>query len=408
MHRPPPGRTVSVRTQSEPFRAFVPAPLPPKPPLVWSVALRRRCDDALVALGRLDAVSSMLPNAQLVLDGFVRKEAVLSSQIEGSQSSLADLLLYEIGEQPGVPMDDAREVSRCVDAMMHGVERLRGGFPISLRLLREMHAVLLDHPRGMGKAPGEFRRSQVWIGGSRPGTAVFVPPPADQLAPCLDAFERFLHDDPEPTSPLVRAALAHVQFETIHPFLDGNGRIGRLLIVLQLVADGLLREPLLYPSVFFKAHRPLYYELLNDVRVNGDWERWLDFFADAVASTAAQAVNTAQSLLALVAADRERITGLGRASPSAWALHEALQKQPIATVAALVAVTGLTPATINKTLVHLQRLGIVAPLNDRQRGRVFAYSAYVDLITAEPESPGSPGAAAAIGKRKPRRAVRAT
>jgi Fic family protein len=383
MHRPPPGRTIKVSTQGEPFQAFVPAPLPPVPPIVWSAGLRRRFDDALVALGRLDAVSSMLPNAELLLYSFVRKEAVLSSQIEGTQSSLADLLLFEIDQQPGVPLDDTREVSRCVAAMAHGIERLRSGFPLSLRLLRETHRVLLDHPRGVGKAPGEFRRTQVWLGGTRPGNAAFVPPPAAHLDECLHDFERFLHDDPEPTSPLVRAALAHVQFETIHPFLDGNGRIGRLLIVLQLVADGLLHEPLLYPSLFFKTHRSLYYELLNGVRVNGDWERWLDFFAEAVAATATQAVQTAQGLLALVAEDRERLAALGRAAPSAWQLHEALQRQPVASAAALGAATGLTPATVNKTIAHLQRLGVVDELTERQRGRIFAYRRYVNLLNAE-------------------------
>jgi Fic family protein len=382
MRRSPPGQTVVVSTQGEPFRAFVPAPLPPKPPLEWSAALRMRFDSALVALGRLDAVTALLPNAELVLYGFVRKEAVLSSQIEGTQSSLADLLLYEIDEQPGVPIDDAREVSRCVAAMAHGLQRLRGGFPLSLRLLREMHAVLLDQARGHGKAPGEFRRSQVWVGGTRPGNAVFVPPPADKLADCLDRFERFLHDQPEPTPPLVKAALAHVQFETIHPFLDGNGRIGRLLIVLQLVADGLLREPLLYPSLFFKTHRALYYDLLNDVRLTGDWERWLDFFAEGIAASATQALHTAQALLALVSADRDRLVTLGRPAASALALHQALQKQPVATAAALVAATGLAPATVNKALVHLQRAGVVSEITDRRRGRVFTYGRYVDLINA--------------------------
>lgn len=383
MHRPPPGRVVTVSTAGERFRAFVPAPLPVQPPIEWSPALRRRFDDALVALGRLDAVSSMLPNAQLLLYSFVRKEAVLSSQIEGTQSSLADLLLFEADEQPGVPLEDAHEVSRCVAAMAHGLARLRSGFPLSLRLLREVHAVLLDHPRGRGKAPGEFRRSQVWLGGTRPGNAVFVPPPAEHLADCLNAFERFLHDEPEPTSPLLRAALAHVQFETIHPFLDGNGRIGRLLIVLQLVAGGLLKEPLLYPSLFFKAHRPLYYELLNAVRLHGDWERWLDFFAEGVATSAAQAVQTAQSLLALVAADRERIATLGRAAPSAWQLHEALQRQPVATASVLGTASGLTAATVNKTLVHLQRLGVVDEVTARQRGRVFTYRDYVATLNEE-------------------------
>jgi len=383
MRRPPPGHNVTFSTQGEAFQAFVPVPLPPQPPLQWSPALRRRFDDALVALGRLDAVSSMLPNAELVLSSFVRKEAVLSSQIEGTQSSLADLMLYEIDEQPGVPLDDAHEVSRCVAAMSHGIERLRGGFPLSLRLLREMHAALLDHPRGKGKTPGAFRRSQAWLGGTRPGNAAFVPPPAQALPECLGHFERFLHDDPEPTSPLVRAALAHVQFETIHPFLDGNGRIGRLLIVLQLVADGVLREPLLYPSLFFKTHRALYYELLNDVRVNGDWERWLDFFAEAITASAAQAVRTAQALLALVSSDRERLATLGRAAASASTLRQALQRQPVATAASLCAATGLTAATVNKTLSHLQRIGVVEELTARQRGRVFAYAAYVALLNAE-------------------------
>ncbi|HRH89849.1 MAG TPA: Fic/DOC family N-terminal domain-containing protein, partial [Rubrivivax sp.] len=245
MRRTPPGTYVEVAAAGERFRAFVPAALPPEPPVQWSSALRRRFDDALVALGRLDALSAHLPNASLLLYSFVRKEAVLSSQIEGTQSSLADLLLYEIDEQPGVPVEDAREVSRCVAALEHGLASLRGGLPLSMRLLRGMHEVLMAHPGGRGKTPGELRRSQVWIGGTRPGNAAFVPPPANTLAECLKPFERFLNDEPEPTPPLIKAALAHVQFETIHPFLDGNGRLGRLLIVLQLVADGVLREPML-------------------------------------------------------------------------------------------------------------------------------------------------------------------
>jgi Fic family protein len=385
MKRPLPGHYLTVSTQGEPFRAFVPAPLPPQPPLVWSAALRRRFDDALLAVGRLDALSGLLPNAELLLYSFVRKEAVLSSQIEGTQSSLSDLLLFEADELPGVPVDDAREVSRCVAAMAHGLERLRGGFPLSLRLLRDMHAVLLDHPQGRGKTPGAFRRSQVWIGGTRPGNAVFVPPPAAQLTDCLDKLERFLHDEPEPTSPLVKAALAHLQFETIHPFLDGNGRIGRLLIVLQLVADGVLREPMLYPSLFFKKHRSLYYQLLNDVRETGDWERWLDFFAEGVHASATQAVQVAKTVLRLVQEDRARIAQLGRIAPSALKVHEALQRRPIATAAGLGAQTALTPATVNKALAHLERTGIVVELTSRQRGRVFAYQAYIEQIDSELE-----------------------
>ncbi|MFZ5655349.1 MAG: Fic family protein [Pseudomonadota bacterium] len=387
MRRPVPGRYLTVTTAGEPFQAFVPEPLPPEPPVVWSAALRRRFDAALVALGRLDAVTALLPNASLLLYSFVRKEAVLSSQIEGTQSSLADLLLYEIDEQPGVPMDDAREVSRCVAALEHGLQKLRGGLPLCTRLLCEMHKVLLTHPGGRGKTPGEVRRSQVWIGGTRPGNAVFVPPPADAVPLCLAALERFLNDEPEPVPPLIKAALAHVQFETIHPFLDGNGRLGRLLIVLQLVADGVLREPMLYPSLFFKTHRALYYELLNEVRLRGDWERWLDFFAEGIEVSATQGVATANALLALVNADRDRIAGLGRAAASALAVHQALQRQPIATSAALVKATRLTPATVNKSLAHLERIGIVGEVTNRQRGRVFSYRKYVQELAAELVAP---------------------
>lgn len=383
MHRPPPGEYRTVSTAGEPFRAFVPAALPPLPPIDWNPALRRRFDDALVALGRLDAVSTLLPNAALVLYSFIRKEAVLSSQIEGTQSSLADLLLYEIDEQPGVPVEDAQEVSRYVAALEHGLARLRGGFPLSLRLISEMHAVLLDHPQGRSKTPGEFRRSQVWIGGTRPGNAVFVPPPADAVADCLGDLERFLNDVPESTPPLIKAALAHVQFETIHPFLDGNGRIGRLLIVLQLVHDGLLREPLLYPSLFFKKHRPLYYELLNAVRLQGDWERWLDYFAEGIEQSATQAVATAKQLLALVDQDRDRIATLGRSATSALAVLQALQRQPVTSAAALVKATGLALATVNRMLVQLVDAGIVSELTQRQRDRIFSYRAYVDALNAE-------------------------
>ncbi len=383
MRRPTPGTYVQVATPGEKFRAFVPAPLPPDPPVAWSPALRRRFDDALVALGRLDALTAHLPNASLLLYSFVRKEAVLSSQIEGTQSSLADLLLYEIDEQPGVPVDDAREVSRCVATLEYGLKKLRGGLPLSMRLLSGMHEVLMSHPGGRGKTPGQVRRSQVWIGGTRPGNAAFVPPPANALPDCLGALERFLNDEAEPTPPLLKAALAHVQFETIHPFLDGNGRLGRLLIVLQLVADGVLREPMLYPSLYFKAHRPLYYELLNGVRLHGDWERWLDFFADGVQVSATQAVATANALLVLINTDRDRVAGLGRAARSALEVHQALQRQPIATSGSLVKITGLTAATVNKSLAHLETLGIVAELTNRQRGRVFSYRRYVDELAAE-------------------------
>lgn len=380
MRRPPPGRYIKVAAAGESFKAFVPAPLPPDPPIAWSSALRRRFDETLLALGRLDAQAAHLPNASLLLYSYVRKEAVLSSQIEGTQSSLSDLLLYEIDEQPGVPVDDVREVSRCVAALDHGLAKLRGGLPLSMRLLTGMHRVLLTHPRGGGKTPGELRRSQVWIGGTRPGNAAFVPPPASELANGLGSMERFLNDEPDITPPLLKAALVHVQFETIHPFLDGNGRLGRLLIVLQLVADRVLRIPMIYPSLFFKTHQALYYELLNEVRLHGDWERWLDFFAEGIETSAAQAANTANEVLALINADRTRIAGLGRAANSALAVHQALQKQPIASSNVLVRMTGLTPATVNKSLVHLEKLRVVAELTSKRRGRLFSYRQYIALL----------------------------
>ena len=382
------GRYIKVAGAGESFSAFVPALLPPRPAIEWSAPLRARFDNALVALGRLDAVTDLLPNAELLLYSFVRKEAVLSSMIEGTQSSLADLMLFEINEQPGVPMEDAREVSRYVAALEHGLTRLRSGFPLSMRLLCEVHAVLLGGGRGSKLTPGEFRRSQVWIGGTRPGNAVFVPPPANELADCLKHFERFLHDQPEPTPPLVKAALAHVQFETIHPFLDGNGRLGRLLIALQLAADGLMREPLLYLSLHFKAQRATYYELLNAVRLSGDWETWLEFFADAVAISATEAADAARRLLVLVAEDAHRIGQLGRASASASAVHRVLQEKPLGTAASIASATGLTAATINKSLAHLQRIGVVSELTSRQRGRVFSYTRYAEILNESMELPG--------------------
>jgi Fic family protein len=286
-----------------------------------------------------------------------------------------------------VPVGDAREVSRYVKALEHGLKRLRGGFPLSLRLIREVHEALMRSGRGGHLTPGEFRRSQVWIGGTRPGNAMFVPPPAGELAACLAPLEKFLHEPADSTPPLVKAALAHVQFETIHPFLDGNGRVGRLLIALQFAADGLLRQPLLYFSLHFKRHRATYYELLTRVREQGDWETWLEFFAEAVETTATQAASSARRLLELASADAVRIETLGRASASALAVHRALQRQPIATAASLGKVTGLTPATINKSLVHLERLKIVSELTDRKRDRIFSYTRYIGILNEDMSAP---------------------
>ena len=289
MKRPDFGRYAMSVAGSEEVRAFVPAPLPPVPPLELIGPVRAALDQALLALGRLDGAAAALPDAHLLLYTYVRKEAVLSSQIEGTQSTLDDLLTHELGEAPGVPVEDVAEVSRYVEAMNHGLRRLQANFPLSNRLLREMHEILLADGRGAEKTPGEFRRSQNWIGGSRPGNAAFVPPPPQDVDSCMGDLERFLHSD---TPPLVKAALAHVQFETIHPFLDGNGRIGRLLITLLLCHDRVLREPLLYSSLYLKQHRQQYYAELNAVRESGDFERWLEFFATAIRVSAEQATMT--------------------------------------------------------------------------------------------------------------------
>jgi Fic family protein len=372
----------------EKVQAFVPAPLPPRPPIDWTPQLRSKFDQALLALGRLDSVSTLLPDTSLFLYMYVRKEAVLSSMIEGTQSSLSDLLLFELDQKPGVPLDDVREVSNYVAALDHGLRLLEDGLPLSLRLFREIHGVLLSKGRGSNQTPGEFRRSQNWIGGTRPGNAAFVPPPADEVPECMSQLELFLHDKPESTPPLLKAALAHVQFETIHPFLDGNGRLGRLLITLLLCEQKVLREPMLYLSLYFKTHRPYYYELLNNVRMTGDWEAWLDFFAEAVIVTATQAVETAQQLLDLSNQDRDKISGMGRAAASTLQVHRALMEHPIATSGSLVAKTGITPATVNKALGHLEQLGIVKELTAQKRNRLFSYAGYIEIMSRGTELPG--------------------
>jgi Fic family protein len=382
------GHYVTISTVGEKARAFVPAPLPPKPAIEWTPELRSKFDQAWLSIGRLDSISTFLPDISLFLYMYVRKEAVLSSMIEGTQSSLSDLLLFELDIEPGVPMDDVREVSNYVAALDYGLKRLVEGFPLSLRLIREMHGVLLSRGRGSDQAPGEFRRTQNWIGGTRPGNAAFVPPPAEQVLECMGKLELFLHDQPEPTPALLKAALAHVQFETIHPFLDGNGRLGRLLITLLLCERKVLREPMLYLSLYFKTHRQYYYELLNNVRLTGDWEAWLDFFAEAVIVTAGQAVDSARQLIDLANEDRDRISRLGRATASTLRVHRALMERPITTSGWLVEKTGITPATVNKCLGHLERLGVVLELTLRKRNRLFSYVRYVEIMNQGTELPG--------------------
>ena len=381
------GDYVTISTVGERVQAFVPTPLPPEPPIDWNPDLRDKFDHALMALGRLDSTSTLLPDTLLFLYMYVRKEAVLSSMIEGTRSSISDLLLFELDQAPGVPLDDVQEVSNYVAALNHGLSRLAEGFPLCLRLIKEIHSILLSKGRGSHQSPGEFRRSQNWIGGTRPGNAAFVPPPPEKVLECMGKFERYLHDRPEHTPVLLKAALAHVQFETIHPFLDGNGRLGRLLITLLLCEHKALREPTLYLSLYFKTHRQYYYELLNEVRLMGNWEAWLDFFAEAVIITANQAVDTTRQLTGLSNGDRDKISGLGRAAASTLRVHRALLERPIATAGWLVKKTTISPATVNKCLNHLESLGIVSELTGRKRNRLFRYTRYIEIMNYGTGSP---------------------
>lgn len=364
----------------EQVRAFIPHPLPPQTPVDFPDTRQRLVERATLALGRLDSITLLLPDPNLFLYAYVRREAVLSSQIEGTQSSLADLLLFELEEAPGAPFDDVVEVSNYVAALEHGMARLSGGFPLSNRLIREMHTELLSRGRGSEKAPGEFRRTQNWVGGTRPGNAHFVPPPPSRIEDCMAALERFLHDEHTPYSTLVKAAFAHVQFETIHPFLDGNGRIGRLLIAFILHHGGVLSEPLLYLSLYFKQHRTEYYRLLDRVRAEGDWEAWLDFFLEGVEQTATNAVQTARRLVMLFKEDGERVQALGRAATSPLRLLQVLSERPIVTLNEVCRRTNLSFPTATKGIAVLVKLGIVRELTGQRRNRVFAYDRYLAIL----------------------------
>ncbi len=372
------GRYVVSSFGAETVRAYIPPPLPPVPPLDLG-RLLNPIEIANRELGRLDGVATVLPSTDLFIWMYVRKEALLSSQIEGTQSSLSDLLLYENDETPLVPLDDVMEVSNYVAAMNHGLARLQDGFPLSLRLIRELHDKLLSSGRGASKQPGEFRTSQNWIGGTRPGNALFVPPPPDQLMACLGALESFLHER-ETYPVLIRAALAHLQFETIHPFLDGNGRLGRLLITLMLCEDGALTKPTLYLSLYLKANRQRYYELLQIVREKGDWEAWVMFFLDGVAVTSRQGFETAQRLLRLFEAHESKIEGLGRSTASVLRLHSDLKRHPLLSVPVAAKRLGLSQPTVQSAVASLQDLGIVKETTGRQRGRLYSYTEYLAIL----------------------------
>ncbi|MCS6804886.1 MAG: Fic family protein [Acidobacteriota bacterium] len=380
MHRGSTGRYEVTATTGERVQAFIPDPLPPNPPLELTPQRQQLLERATLALGRLDSVTLLLPDPDLFLYSYVRREAVLSSQIEGTQSSLAQLLLFELEEAPGVPLDDVVEVSNYVAALDHGLKRLQEGFPLSNRLIREMHGILLSSGRGGEKSPGEFRRTQNWIGGTRPGNAQFVPPPPEYVQDCMADLERFIHGEDNPYPALIKAAPAHVQFETIHPFLDGNGRIGRLLIAFILHHERLLSLPLLYLSLYFKQHRSEYYRLLDQVRTGGDWEAWLDFFLEGVEQTATNAVETAKRLLALFQQDEQRIQTAGRAASTALRVFRVMCQRPLVNLNQVCERTGLSFPAAAKAMDALQRLGLVREITGRRRNRVFAYHDYLGIL----------------------------
>lgn len=375
------GRFIISRTSDEEVRAFVPNPLPPRPPLeLHKHAIIEQLERAQLALGRLDGMTRILPDISYFLYLYVRREAVLSSQIEGTQSSLSDLLLYECKEMPTVPLDDVQEVSNYVAALNHGLKSIRGGLPICSRLFKDTHKVLLTKGRGSNKAPGEYRRTQNWIGGTRPGNAVYVPPPHTEVIGLAGDLEKFLNEKQSGLPALVKIALAHVQFETIHPFLDGNGRIGRLLIPLYLCAEGILSEPMLYLSLFFKTHRKLYYELLQTVRTEGDWERWLLFFLEGVELTANQAAQVATVAVKLFERDQKKVETLGRATASALRVHRLLQKKPVMTIASAARDLKMSFPTASAALLRMKKLGMVQEISGRRRNRTFVYAKYLNLL----------------------------
>jgi Fic family protein len=366
------------------YLAFVPAPLPPAPALVLDAKWLEAESRAVLALGRLDGGMRYLVDPNLFLYMYVRNEAVLSSQIEGTQSTLSDLLLFEHDGVPSVPLADVKEVSAYVRALNHGVRRL-ADLPISTRLLAEVHRELLSGTRGNDKAPGEVRTTQNWIGGSMPGNAHFVPPPPHLVGELLSNLDKFVNDVPERTRPLLKAGIAHAQFETIHPFLDGNGRVGRLLITLILVAEKVLHAPLLYLSLHFKEHRTEYYERLQRVRTHGEWLPWLAFFFAGVERVAEQADATVRAVMDLFRRHHAAIMSLGgRGIATVMRVYEVAQREAVVAIPGLVKSTGLTHPTVSQAVKSLVDLGVLTEVTGKTRDRRFLYDSYVTLLSQGP------------------------
>lgn len=370
------GLLVPQQSGPDGYAAFVPAALPPSPPLELSGQLGGLLERASNSLGRLDGLLQGLDLDRLIYM-YVRKEAVLSSQIEGMQSTLTELLEFENADAPGIPIEDIREVSRYVHALRYGVDQIKGGSSITLRLIREVHGVLMSGGRGGAQAPGEFRQTQNWIGGTRPSTAKFVPPPPHELLRVLGELEHFIVEGE--ATPIVKAGLVHAQFETIHPFLDGNGRLGRLLIIMILCAERTLAQPFLYLSLYFKQRREEYYQMLQRVRTDGDWEGWMTFYLEGVDWTARQSISTTTALFDLFRKDRERISGMAR-SASLLRAYEALQSRVIVSIRHLVETLGVTTPTATSALKRLEELGIAREITGKTYGKLFAYDHQLEIL----------------------------
>lgn len=374
----------------EGYSTFHPPPLPPDPPLAVDARLQSLLDRANQALGRLDGITLLLPDPDQFLYSYARKEAVLSSQIEGTQSSLSDLLLFEADATPGVPVTDARETSNYIAAMNRGLELLQEEkLPICNRLFREVHRVLLRSGRGSEKTPGKFRREQNWIGGSRPSIARYVPPPWQEVEPAMAELEKFLHDRPRPTPILIKAALAHAQFESIHPFLDGNGRVGRLLITLLLVSDGVLKAPLLYLSLYLKQNRDDYYDHLQRIRTESAWEAWLEFFLEGVVEVAESTTATTGDLVHMIERDRHSIHEFGRGAATAARVHDLASRFVVLRPTTAAKLLGLSAPPVYSAVNRLEEAGILREVSGRQRGKLYVYDEYLARLnegTTEPPS----------------------
>ena len=373
-----------TRWGGEEVRAFVPAPLPPhKPPLVIDPLLAHSLDAATAALGQLSVAGGMVQSPGWFLYGFVRKEALTTSQIEGTQATLQDVLAFEAGQAAKRP-DDVEDVCNYVAALDYARRKIARprGLPLCTRLLCEAHKRLMHGVRGSDKQPGEIRRSQNWIGGTRPGNASFVPPPPDQVADAMSALEKWIHAA-DPLPPLVRVGLAHAQFETIHPFLDGNGRIGRLLIALLVEHWSLLKSPLLYLSVAFKRRQQEYYERLSAVRTDGDWEGWTRFFLDCVRDAAVDGVSAAQKLFTVMTNDRARLANHASATVPSIRLFDQLPSHPIVTLAGAIKLLKVTKPTAGKAIDALRQARILRETTGKRRDRVYAYAAYLEVLTAD-------------------------